>query len=394
VRSRIPIYLEFNKAIGENALKPLEGIRVLDLTHAHAGPICTLYMAGLGAEVIKIEPPWGEMIRFFPPLVKGVSPYFAFLDRCKKGVTMDLKKPRGKEIFEKLVSKSDVVVENFSPGTMEGLGLGWDRLNELNPRIVFASISGFGQTGPWRDRRSFDPIAQASSGYMWLMKEGIEPSGPPYVAPEAIADTVPGFTALIGILSALYQRQMTGRGARIDVAQLDSMIAIQQSFSFWNLAGVTFDRAIRDAGPALHGLYMASDGYVMFSVPEGRITDRFRELVGVEELSRENIAAWTATQTVDEVVELLVRNGVPVARINDLDEIQGNEQAQARGMFLRVLDPALGEHTEPGFPLKFSGAGDLSKPAPVLGQHNTEVYSGILGLSEEEIESLRKDGTI
>jgi formyl-CoA transferase len=229
---------------------------------------------------------------------------------------------------------------------------------------------------------------------MWLMKEAVEPRGPPYVAPEAIADTVPGFTALIGILSALYKRQMTGLGARIDVAQLDSMIAIQQSFSFWNLAGVTFDRAIRDAGPAVHGLYMANDGYVMFSVPEGRITDRFRELVGVEELSRENIAAWAATKSVDEVVDLLVRNGVPVARINDLDEIQGNEQAKARGMFLRVSDPVLGEYTQPGFPLKFSGAGDLSKPAPVLGQHNTEVYSRILGLSDVEIDSLKIDGTI
>ena len=351
-------------------------------------------MAGLGAEVIKIEPPWGEMIRFFPPLVKGVSPYFAFLDRCKKGVTLDLKNPRGREIFEKLVTKSDVVVENFSPGTMEGLSLGWERLKELNPKIVYASISGFGQTGPWKNRRSFDPVAQAASGYMWLMKENVEPSGPPYVAPEAIADTIPGFTALIGILSALYQRQMTGHGARIDVAQLDSMIAIQQSFSFWNLAGVTFDRAIRDAGPALHGLYMASDGYVMFSVPEGHITDRFRELVGVEELSRENIAAWTAAKTIDEVVDILVRNGIPVARINDLDEIQDNEQAKARSMFLKVSDSALGEYTQPGFPIKFSGAGDLSTPAPTLGQHNAEVYSRILGLSDEEIEGLKKGGII
>jgi CoA:oxalate CoA-transferase len=334
------------------------------------------------------------MIRFFPPLIKGVSPYFAFLDRCKKGVTLDLKKPRGREIFEELVSKSDVVVENFSPGTMESLSLGWERLKELNPRVVYASISGFGQTGPWTDRRSFDPIAQASSGYMWLMKEAVEPNGQPYVAPEAIADTVPGFTALIGILSALYQRQTTGQGARIDVAQLDSMIAIQQSFSFWNLAGITFDRAIRDAGPAVHGLNMAADGYVMFSVPEGHITDRFRELVGVEELSRDNIAAWTATKTIDEVVDLLVRNGIPVARINDLDEIQSNEQARARDMFLNVSDQILGVYTEPGFPIKFSGTGDLSTPAPTLGQHNVEVYSGILKLSDEEIDKLRRDGTI
>ena len=374
--------------------KPLEGVRVLDLTHAHAVPICTLYMAGLGAEVIKIEPPWGEMTRFFPPLVNGASPYFAFLDRCKSGVTLDLKNPRGKAMFEELVGKSDVVVENFSPGTMDDLGLGWDRLKELNPLIVYASISGFGHTGPWRDRRSFDPIAQASSGYMWLLKEAVNPEGPPYVGPEAVADTIPGFTALIGVLSALYQRQSTGRGARIDIAQLDSMLAVQQSFSFWNLAGVTFEKAIEDAGPAVHGLYMASDDYVMFSVPAGRITDWFRELIGVEELTRENIGAWVSARTVAEVVEILAKRGIPVAKINDLDEAQANEQAAARGMFVRVRDPVRGEHAEPGFPIKFSGAGDLSTPSPALGEHNVEVYSRLLGLTEEKIEELRKDGVI
>lgn len=374
--------------------KPLEGVRVLDLTHAHAGPICTLYMAGLGAEVIKIEPPWGEMTRFFPPLVNGASPYFAFLDRCKKGVTLDLKNSRGKAMFEELVGKSDVVVENFSPGTMDDLGLGWDRLKELNPLIVYASISGFGHTGPWRDRRSFDPIAQASSGYMWLLKEAVDPEGPPYVGPEAVADTIPGFTALIGILSALYQRQSTGRGARIDIAQLDSMIAVQQSFSFWNLAGVTFEKAIEDAGPAVHGLYRASDDYVMFSVPAGRITDWFRELLGVEELTRENIGAWVSARTVAKVVEILAKRGIPVAKINDLNEAQANEQAAARGMFVRVRDPIRGEHTEPGFPIKFSGTGDLSTPSPALGEHNVEVYSRLLGLTEEKIEGLRKDGVI
>jgi CoA:oxalate CoA-transferase len=374
--------------------KPLEGVRVLDLTHAHAGPICTLYMAGLGAEVIKVEPPWGEMTRFFPPLIKGASPYFAFLDRCKKGITLDIKNPRGRMIFEELVRMSDVVVENFSPGTMDDLGFSWNRLKELNFHIIYVSISGFGHTGPWRDRRSFDPIAQASSGYMWLLKKAVNPDGPPYVSPEAIADTIPGFTALIGVLSALYQRQSTGRGARIDIAQLDSMLAIQQSFSFWNLAGVTFEEAIEDAGPAVHGLYRAIDDYVMFSVPSGRITDWFRELIGVNELTRENIGAWVSSRRVAEVVDMLVKKGIPVAKINDLDEAQTNEQAIARGMFVRVKDPIRGEHTEPGFPIKFSGTGDLSTPSPTLGEHNTEVYSQLLGLGEEKIEELRRDGVI
>jgi crotonobetainyl-CoA:carnitine CoA-transferase CaiB-like acyl-CoA transferase len=172
------------------------------------------------------------MTRMFPPLINGVSPYFMFVDRCKKGVTLNLKDPRGREMFMEMVKKADVVMENFSAGTMDRLDLGWDVLQGLNPGIIFASISGFGQTGPWNNRRSFDPIAQASSGYMWTMQEGINPEGPPLQAVEAIADTIPGFTALIGILAALQYRHRTGKGQRIDVAQMDSMIAVMQSFSF------------------------------------------------------------------------------------------------------------------------------------------------------------------
>jgi crotonobetainyl-CoA:carnitine CoA-transferase CaiB-like acyl-CoA transferase len=376
-------------------MKALEGIRVLDLTHAHAGPICTLYMAAMGAEVIKIEPAWGDRTRMFPPLVKGMSPYFVFLNRCKKGVTLDLKDPRGNEMFREMVKKSDVVMENFSAGTMDRLGLGWETLHELNPGIIFASISGFGQTGPWSNRRSFDPIAQAASGYMWVMKEAIDPEGPPLMAQEAIADTIPGFTCLIGILAALNHRNRTGRGQRIDVAQMDSMIGVMQSFSFWNLVNNTFRGAATSGGIRVSGLHKAEDGYVMFSLPIGRITDWFQELLGVEELTPEIVTKWVAERTVDEVVELLAKTGVPVAPVQDLDQTLANEHARAREMFVKVDHPVLGETTLPGFAIKFSETrGHISTPAPLLGQHNEEVYSELLGLSEEEIEGLRKEGVI
>lgn len=376
-------------------LKPLEGLRVLDLTHAHAGPICTLYLAGMGAEVIKIEPPWGEMTRMFPPLVKGVSPYFAFLDRCKKGVTLDLKKPRGKTLFAELVERSDVIVENFSPGTMEDLGFGWESLRELNPGMIYASISGFGQTGPWRNRRSFDPVAQAASGFMWLERDSAGEGSGFHVAPEAIADTIPGFTALIGILAALHHRGKTGEGQRIDVAQMDAMIAVQQSISFWNLAGTTFNQAIRDAGPAVYGLYEAKDGHVMCSVTAGRLTDWLRELLEVDELTDEAISSWVSERTVGEVVRVLSDRGIPVSPVYDLDEVQSNAQALARDMLVRVEDPSLGEHIQPGFPVKFSDLeGDLSAHAPKLGEHNHQVYSDTLGISEEELEELRREGVI
>ena len=376
-------------------MKALEGIRVLDLTHAHAGPICTMYLGAMGAEVIKIEPPWGEMTRMFPPLIKGVSPYFMFIDRCKKGVTLNLKDPRGKEMFMEMVKKADVVMENFSAGTMDRLGLGWEVLKELNPGIIFASVSGFGQYGPWSDRRSFDPIAQASSGYMWVMKDAIDPDGPPLQAVEAIADTIPGFTALIGILAALQHRSRTGRGQRVDVAQMDSMIAVMQSYSFWEIAQTTFRGAGRAGGVRVSGLHRAKDGYVMFSLPAGRITDWFKELLGVEELTKENVEAWVAERPVDEVVELLAETGVPVAPVLDLDQVKANQHAQAREMFVEVDHPTLGKVSLPGFPIKFSETkGDISVPAPLLGQHNEEVYSELLGLSRDEVEALRKEGVI
>ena len=184
-------------------------------------------MAAMGADVIKIEPQWGDMTRMFPPLIKGQSPYFLFLGRGKKGITLDLKKPEGKELFKEMVKKSDVIMENFSPGTMERLELGWDVLKELNPRVIYASISGFGHTGPWKDQRSFDPIAQATSGYMWIMKDAVDPEGPPPQAPDAVADTIPGFSCLIGA-----RAHKTGKGQRVYVAQMDSMIATMQSSAF------------------------------------------------------------------------------------------------------------------------------------------------------------------
>jgi len=176
---------------------------------------------------------------------------------------------------------------------------------------------------------------------------------------------------------------------------MDSMIGVMQSFSFWNLADTTFRGAARAGGVGVTGLHMAKDGYVMFSLPAGRITDWFQELLGVEELTTEIVTEWAAARTVDEVVELLAKTGVPVAPVQDLDQALANEHAWAREMFVKVNHPVLGETTLPGFAIKFSETkGHISTPAPLLGQHNEEVYSELLGLSKEEIEGLRKEGVI
>lgn len=373
----------------------LKGVRVLDLTHAHAGPICTMYMAAMGAEVIKIEPKWGDMTRMFPPLVQGESPYFLFLGRGKKGVTLDLKNPEGNEMFKELVKKADVVMENFSPGTMDRLGLGYDVLKEVNPKIIYACISGFGHTGPWVNRKSFDPIAQAASGYMWITKDAIAPEGPPIQAAEAIADTIPGFTALIGILAALLSREETGKGQKVDVAQMDSMIATMQSFSFWNLTQMAWMRAGASGRVGVSGLRETSDGYVMFALPPGRIMDALTQHLKVEELTPELVDKWVKEKTTDEVVKILAEIGVPVAAVMDLDEVQVSPQALARDMFVKVDHPKMGEIVQPGFPIKFSETeGDITAPSPLLGEHNVEVYTSVLGLSEEKVEELRKKGII
>ena len=230
---------------------------------------------------------------------------------------------------------------------------------------------------------------------MWVMQEGINPEGPPLQAVEAIADTIPGFTALIGILAALQYRHRTGKGQRIDVAQMDSMIAVMQSFSFWEIAGMTFRSAARSGRVGVSGLHKAEDGYVMFSLPAGRITDWFKELLGVEELTKEDVEKWVAERPVEEVVGLLAKTGVPVAPVLDLDQVKANEHAKAREMFVKVDHPTLGEVSLPGFPIKFSETkGDITVPAPLLGQHNEEVYSELLGLSKEELEELRKEGVV
>jgi len=376
-------------------MQALEGIRVLDLTHVQAGPIVTLYMAGMGAEVIKVEPLWGEMSRMTPPLVKGQSPYFLYLNRGKKDITLNLKQEEGLEILKGLVKKSDIVIENFSAGTMDRMGLGWEVLKELNPGIIYASICGFGHTGPWKDRRSFDPIAQATTGYMWLNRDDLNEPGPPILASEAIADTIPGFTCLIGILAALNYRNRTGKGQRIDVAQMDSMIAVMRSYSFWTLADTTFRRAARKHRIGVSGLHKTQDGYVMFSLPAGRITDWFMELLDVDELKPEEVEKWVRERTTDDVVKLLEGAGVPVGPVLDLEDVLENPQAKAREMFVKVHHPAIGEMTQPGFPIKFSETkGDFSQPSPSLGEHTDEVLSKVLGFSEDKIQELKKSGIV
>ena len=376
-------------------MKALAGIRVLDLTQVQAGPMCTMLLAGLGAEVIKVERPGGELGRKYPPTKDDMNPYIAFLGRGKKGVTLNLKDPEGVEILKRLVAVSDVLVENFTPGTMEGLGIGYETLKGVNPRLIYASISGFGQTGPWSDRRSFDPIAQALSGFIWLGKEMLDPDGPPRQAPEAVGDTIPGLLTAFGILAALISRGRTGAGQRIDVSQVESLVGLSPSFAYWALSGTTLLRSLAAYNLPCSGHHRAKDGHVMFFIPQGRLAEWFRSTTGLNGDDRQEVADWVAERTVDEVVNLMDRAGVPAAPVYDIDDVLASEHLRERGFFVEVDTPLYGKAVLPGFPFKLSEAnGDLSKPAPRVGEHNREIFGELLAIPEDEMKRLSDKGTI
>ncbi len=319
-----------------------------------------------------------------------------YLNRCKKGMTINLKSEKGKEIFFQLLKKSDVVVENFKRGTMEKLGLGYEELKKVKPDIVYAALSGFGMNGPYRDRPSFAPIASAMSGWMRLTGDLIDPEGPPIRPAEYHGDLDPAIWAVVGILATLRYRDRTGEGQIVDVAQLDCMITqtgipISNYLVSGKLAWEIWKD--RPTSGILFGNFKASDGYVYVAAEAGQV-DRLKKVVGQELDSNEDLQRWIADKRVQFVVDTLVEANVPVAPIYQLNDVVNDPQVEARGMIIDLEHPRAGKIKQPNFPLKFSGTPAVTNPAPVLGQHNGEVLSNILGYTEDEIAELRKDGVI
>lgn len=377
--------------------KILDGVRVLDLTHAWFGPMCAMILGSMGAEVIKIEPPWGEISRFRPPLFNGAGTTFMVLNHDKKGMTLNLKTEKGLKIFKDLVKISDVVMQNFSPGTMESLGLGYDALRELNPGIIYAALSGFGQTGPWSRWRSFDAIGQAMSGFMSWMGEEVDPDGPPIIIVEAIGDTIPALWANIAIQGALRHRDKTGHGQMIDVAQADCMIAVAPSLLTYAMTGLKrLELREKYYTERIYDPFKASDGWVVIAAPAGRIFDRLRELIDTEEEEiKPRVEEWISTKTVEEALKLLVGVGVPCAPVLDSAGVYMNQHIQARNMLIEIEHPQAGKTRIPNLPLKFSETEvKAEQPSPMLGQHNEEILSKFLGYSGKEIADLEKEGVI
>ena len=378
--------------------KPLDNVRVLDLSRFMAGPICGKILVDLGADVIKVEPPWGDEMRYTPPLVNKASPMFLDFNRGKKGLTLNLKTEKGVKILKALAEDADVVIENFSVGTMERLGVGYETLREINPRIILVSITGFGQYGPRSSHHSFDMIGQATSGFMYLNgKEASEAIGrelPPLLLPDAMADSVPGSYAALGVLAALNYRNQTGVGQWVDIAQQDVMMYISNSLVLYPATGATFLESIRRYRAGVYDTFQAKDGHIAIAAPSGATVDRLRELLGVESVDDDAVSEWVKSRSIKEAMAELVEADIPASPIFTIDDVVEDPQAKAREMFVELDHPGIGRIGLTGIPIKFSETPlRVESRAPTLGQ-DTEQILGKLGYGSDEIRRLRSDGVI
>ena len=375
----------------------LEDIRVLDLTQFWFGPYCTLLLAEMGAEVIRVEPPWGGIDRIADGALFGGSSYtFHHHNLNKKGLTLNLKSPEGIKLFKSLVKASDVVVQNFRQGSMEKLGLGYEVLKGLNPKIIYAALSGFGQYGPYAKRGSFAMIAEAMSGHSRLTGDLVDPNGPPREMAQAYGDLAPAIFAAMSIVSAIRYRDKTQQGQMIDVAQLDCMVALNTAITGYNLSGLKLWE-LKDKFPMGRGfgglIKTVDDGWIRYASFSPRIIERLKTHLGVDEIDEEKIAEQIGKKNREEAVEFFVKAGVPAAPVYDVDEVVIDPHLKAREMFVDVKHPKAGAVRVPNFPVKFSETpGKIVNAAPLLGQHSKEILVSLLGLSGEQVFELEKKG--
>ena len=392
---------------------PLKGMRVLDLTRILAGPYATMILRDLGAEVIKIEQPGtGDEARDFGPFKNDFSLYFMSVNRGKKSVTLNLKSRRGKELFLELVKGSDILVENFRPGTMEKLGLDYESLKEHHPSLLYAACSGFGQTGPYAMRGAYDMIIQGMGGIISITGE---PDRPPVRVGTSIGDITSALFTAIGILSALRHRDQTGEGQLIDVGMLDCQVAILENAMVRYFSTGDIPRPLGRRHPAItpFEVFESADGYVVIAIGNNELWRKFCEHVDRPELidderfhtnalRTENheslfpiLADIMRHRTTDEWVEALEAIGVPCGPVNTVDKVANDPQVLARNMIAEVEHDTTGTVQIPGIPIKLSETpGQIDAPAPNLGEHTSEILTGLLGLGAEEVNQLKQDGIV
>ena len=390
---------------------PLAGIRVVDLTRVMTGPYCTMMLGDLGADVVKVEVPGrGDDTRAWgPPFVEGEAVYFLSVNRNKRSIALDLKTAGGKEALWRLIAGADVLVENFSPETIARLGFGYDAVRERQPDIVYASISGFGQSGPDYDRTAYDLIVQGMSGMMSITGH---PGGPPTRLGVPIADIGAGMFAAFAIVGALFHRERTGEGQYVDTSMLGGQVALltYQAGSYFATGRVPGQ--LGNAHPMIvpYDTFHAADGYVNIAVGNDAIWARFCAALGLEELVADPRFATNADRvgnkpalyevleatlrelTVGEIVARLDAASVPCGPIRDVAELAADPQARSQDLFPEVVHPTLGTLRLTGFPYHFRGTPlAIRYPPPLLGQHTAEILAEI-GYAPAEVEALVADG--
>ena len=391
---------------------PLQGIKILDFTRVLAGPLSTALLADLGAEVIKIEPPQGDDYRAIGPMKNGQSALFSVMNRNKQSLVLDLKHADAVALVHEMVQQADVVVENFRPGVAERLGIGPEKLRSLNPRLVYVSVSGFGQTGPMAHRPAYDIIVQAMSG---LMEATGEPGGAPTLVGEAVSDVVAGLFASWATLAALLQAQRTGQGQQVDVAMFDTTLTfLATSVSRYLFTGKPARRVgNRHPLSAPFGVYKARDGHFALAVLNKKLFDATVLAMDLPELVndpryatdetrsanepslRAALEGWTLQHDVADVVARLDAAGVPVAPIWNIEQALESPQIQARGLLRPVDDERLPDLRLPTQPVHFNGcAPNRAVRAPALGEHTDLLLSSWLGRSSEAIAALREAGVL
>ncbi len=401
--------------------KALEGIVVLDLTRFYAGPYCTTLLGDYGAEIIKIEPLGGEPMRDNPPWVengkggpneRNRSGYFLGLNRNKYGMTLNLKSPKGLKIFNDLVKKADIVVENYTPGVMKKLGIDYPKLRDLNPRIILVSISGFGQNGPYASKMAFDVVAQAMSGFISLTGH---PNCPPTKAGTSLGDVNAGVHGAFAAMLALWNRQRTGQGQHIDLSMQEAMISILENAIVRYTIGGEVMGPIGSANPndAPMQAYQCKDGYIIICTVGDEHWHRFCRALGKPEwiedpgyankklrwakrhILQEQIEKITADMTVNEVEKMMENGRVATSRILNIKEVAEDPHLKERGYFVEVDHSIIGKARVPGMPFKMSETpGSIDRPSPLVGEHNEAILKKYLNIDKEEVKQLKEEGVL
>jgi crotonobetainyl-CoA:carnitine CoA-transferase CaiB-like acyl-CoA transferase len=396
----------------KNLPKPLEGIRVVDYTHFLAGPYLSKCLAAMGAEVIKVERPQeGDAGRAYPHMINGQSGYFMQQNMGKKGLCVNMKDPRGRAVMDKLIDSADVFVENYRPGALAKLGMGYEELAKRNKALVYCSISAYGHTGPESHRAGFGLIAEAKSGIMAMVGS---PGETPPLLRIALGDMYTGIHGVAAINAALLGRVKSGQGQHIDLALYDCLMSMHEyAVQCYTLSGgkdIPEQTGHDLPTSSLYGAFAAKDGNVVIAAQADEAWARLAVLLGGAALDDKYktmagrnahrvqvlplVRAWTSQRSVSEILQTLDASDVPSAKIQSIDDVVNDPQIIARGMLVEQDHPVAGRITLPNVPFKFSGFdATIREPAPLLGQHNREIAQQ-LGFSDHEIEAMQRDNVL